>query len=50
MWETGTGVVRQQETRLAGNALIWTEHGRTFRLEAPLDQGQMLEFGRQITR
>jgi hypothetical protein len=50
IWETGTGEVRQQEMRLAGNVLIWTENGRTFRLEAPLDQGQMLELGRQITR
>jgi len=50
IWETGAGEVRQQETRLAGNVLIWTESGRTFRLEAPLDQGQMLELGRQITR
>jgi hypothetical protein len=38
------------ETRLAGNVLIWTEGGRTFRLEAALDRGQMLELGRQITR
>jgi len=50
MWETGAGEVRQMETRLAGNVLIWTEGGRTFRLEAALDQGQMLELGRQITR
>jgi hypothetical protein len=38
------------ETRLAGNVLIWTQGGRTFRLEAALKRGQMLELGRQITR
>ena len=50
IWETGAGEVRQLETRLAGNVLIWTEGGRTFRLEGGLDRGQMLELGRQITR
>ena len=50
IWETGAGEVRQTETRLAGNVLIWTEGGRTFRLEAALDRGRMLELCRQITR
>jgi hypothetical protein len=50
IWETGAGEVRQLETRRAGNVLIWTEGSRTFRLEAALDRGSMLELGRQITR
>ena len=38
------------ERRFAGNVLIWTEGGRTFRLEGGLNKGQMLELGQQITR
>jgi hypothetical protein len=49
-WETGAGEVRQIEPRLAGNVLIWTDAGRTFRLEGALSRSQMLEIGRQITR
>jgi hypothetical protein len=50
IWEAGVGEVRQIETRLAGNVLIWTEGDRTFRLEGGLNKRQMLELARQITR
>jgi hypothetical protein len=50
IWEGGPGEVRQIETRLAGNVLIWTEGDRTFRLEGGLNKRQMLELARQITR
>lgn len=49
-WKPGLGEVRQIETRLAGNVLIWAVGDRTFRLEGGLTKGQMLELGRQITR
>jgi hypothetical protein len=38
------------ERRLAGNVLIWADGNRTYRLEASLNKGEMLELGRQITR
>jgi hypothetical protein len=50
IWKPGLGEVRQIETRLAGNVLIWTEGDRTFRLEGGLNRGHMLELARQITR
>src|SRR5207249_3115195 len=40
-WETGGGHGNQIEPRMAGNVLIWTEGGRTFRLEGDLREGQM---------
>jgi hypothetical protein len=48
-WQTG-GETQRIEPRLAGNVLIWTQHGRTFRLEGALREDQMLELGRDITR
>jgi hypothetical protein len=48
-WETG-GETRRIEPRLAGNVLIWTQDGRTFRLESDLREDQMLELARDITR
>jgi hypothetical protein len=50
IWKPGLGDVRQIETRLAGNVLIWTDGDRTFRLEGGLNKGHMLELARQITR
>ena len=50
IWEARSGEVTQMERRFAGNVLIWTDGGRTFRLEGGLSKGQMLELGRQITR
>jgi hypothetical protein len=50
IWKPGLGEVRQIETRLAGNVLIWTEGDRTFRLEGGLNKGRMLKLARQITR
>jgi hypothetical protein len=50
IWSPRSGEVAQMERRLAGNVLIWTDGGRTFRLEGGLTKGQMLELGRQITR
>jgi hypothetical protein len=48
-WQTG-GETRRIEPRLAGNVLIWTQNGRTFRLEGDLGEDQMLELARDITR
>jgi hypothetical protein len=48
-WESG-GKTRRVEPRLAGNVLIWTQDGRTFRLEGNLREDQMLELARDITR
>src|SRR6266511_6076355 len=42
-WQFGVGELRQIETRLAGNVLIWLVGDRTFRLEGDLDKGQMLK-------
>ena len=50
VWESPGRHANQIEPRLAGNVLIWTEGSRTFRLEAALDERQMLRLGRQITR
>ena len=50
MWQFGHGEVRQAQTRLAGNVLLWLQNGTTYRLEGALDMGQMLELARQITR
>jgi hypothetical protein len=50
VWEAPVTGAQQIQPRLAGNVLIWTEAGRTFRLEGALDEGQMLKLGRQITR
>jgi hypothetical protein len=49
-WETSPGQISQIEPRLAGDVLIWTEGGRTFRLEGALREEQMLELARDITR
>jgi hypothetical protein len=49
-WQGASGEIRQLEPRLAGNALIWTDGNRTYRLEGALNKGQMLELGREITR
>jgi len=49
-WETSPGQISRIEPRLAGNVLIWTEGGRTFRLEGALREEQMLELARDITR
>ena len=48
-WQTG-GETQRIEPRLAGNVLIWTQDGRTFRLEGNLREDQMLELARDITR
>lgn len=48
-WLSG-GEIRRIEPRLAGNVLIWTQDGRTFRLEGDLREDQMLELARDITR
>jgi len=46
VWNQG-----QIETqRLAGNVLLWTEGGRTFRLEGDLSKAHMLQLARDITR
>ena len=50
MWQFGHGDVRQAQTRLAGNVLLWLRNGTTYRLEGALDKGRMLEIARQITR
>jgi len=50
MWQFGQGEVRQAQTRLAGNVLLWLQSGTTYRLEGALNKGQMLELARQITR
>lgn len=50
IWETPGRGGSRIEPRLAGNVLIWTKAGRTFRLEGTLSEGQMLRLGRQITR
>ncbi len=49
-WETSPGQISRIEPRLAGNVLIWTDGGRTFRLEGALHEEQMLELARDITR
>ena len=49
-WETRPGEGSQIKPRLAGNVLIWTQDGRTFRLEGDLREEQMLELARDITR
>ena len=48
-WQNG-GETRRIEPRLAGNVLVWTQDGRTFRLEGDLREDQMLELARDITR
>jgi hypothetical protein len=45
MWQSG-----HVETRLAGNVLLWVDHGTTYRLEGALDKRQMLDLAHQITR
>jgi hypothetical protein len=50
LWQFGHGELRQVQTRLAGNVLLWERNGTTYRLEGALDKGRMLELGRQITR
>jgi hypothetical protein len=50
IWTARSGEVTQMERRFAGNVLIWTEGGRTFRLEGDLNKAEMLELGQQITR
>src|SRR6266576_2681697 len=50
MWQFGHGEVRQAQTRLAGNVLLWLRNGTTYRLEGALTKRQMLEIARQITR
>jgi hypothetical protein len=50
MWRSGYGSVRQVETRLAGDVLLWLDRGTTYRLEGELDKSQMLALARQITR
>jgi hypothetical protein len=49
-WEPSPGNPQQIVPRLAGNVLLWTENGRTFRLEGELPEDQMLELARDITR
>jgi hypothetical protein len=49
-WQTGVGESHRLEPRLAGNVLLWTQNGRTFRLEGNLREDQMLELARDITR
>jgi hypothetical protein len=49
MWQFGQGKVRNVETRLAGNVLLWLFQGTTYRLEGDLDKSQMLALGRKIT-
>jgi hypothetical protein len=49
-WQTGAGETRRIEPRLAGNVLLWTQDGRTFRLEGDLPEYRMLELARDITR
>jgi hypothetical protein len=50
-WQEKPGqAAAQLEPRLAGNVLIWTEGGRTFRLEGNVGEEQMLELARDITR
>jgi hypothetical protein len=48
-WQTPERT-RRIEPRLAGNVLLWTQDGRTFRLEGNLREDQMLELARDITR
>ena len=50
MWQFDYGEIRRVETRLAGNVLLWLKDGTTYRLEADLEKGQLLELARQITR
>jgi hypothetical protein len=50
IWQFGREDLRQVQTRLAGNVLLWVRNGTTYRLESALDKGRMLELGRQITR
>jgi hypothetical protein len=46
LWDQG----RIETARLAGNVLIWTDGGRTFRLEGDLGKADMLQLAREITR
>jgi hypothetical protein len=50
IWQFGDVAARTIETRLAGNVLLWTDGATTYRLEAQLPRGQMVELGRHITR
>lgn len=50
IWQTPAAETIQMESRLAGNVLLWVEGDRTFRLEADLDKGRMLQLARDITR
>jgi hypothetical protein len=49
-WQTTAGETRRIEPRLAGNVLLWTQDGRTFRLEGDLPEHYMLELARDITQ
>lgn len=50
IWQFGVAAARSIETRLAGNVLLWTDGTTTYRLEAQLTRGQMVELARHITR
>jgi hypothetical protein len=50
IWQFDHGELRQTETRLAGNVILWVQNGTTYRLEGALDKGRMLELARQIPR
>jgi hypothetical protein len=50
IWQFDHGQLREVQTRLAGNVLLWVQSGTTYRLEGALDKGRLLEVARQITR
>ncbi|MFL6030581.1 MAG: hypothetical protein ACJ74D_11170 [Gaiellaceae bacterium] len=50
MWQFRSGEVREARTRLAGSVIVWLSNDVTYRIEGDLDQSQMLELARQITR
>jgi hypothetical protein len=50
IWQFGVGGVKQIQTRLAGNVLLWLDGTTTYRLEGDLNKRQMLQLARDITR
>jgi hypothetical protein len=51
IWQASPfGPLHEAKTRLAGNVLLWLKGNTTYRLEGDLNQQQMLDLARDITR
>jgi hypothetical protein len=50
MYQTSQSEVAEIHTRFAGNVLLWSAGGRTFRLEGKVSRDEAIRIGRSITR